>query len=151
MGAGSTKAGRGGAGFDPPTITVPVVSVPPIALRYEGELRDWALADTGQYRSVTSTEQGMILSICVTQGQIKSNVTLGNTLSDIQYLGSPNLQADCEDRVRNSNPAKALVAAGKAKIVRVIVQTAKGRLQVEMQFKALDAPNSQVLSGKWSN
>lgn len=151
MGAGSTGAGRGGAGFDPPFVNVPVVSAPPVALRYEGLVKDWVLDDPGNYRSVTSTEQGMILSICVNQGQIKSSPQTGNTLDQIVYLGGASLQSDVEDRIRNSNPAKALIAAGKAKITRIVVQTTRFRLMVEVFFKALDTPNSPILSRTWSN
>lgn len=151
MGAGSNGAGVGGAGFDPPFVNVEPVSLPPVALRYEGLTKDFVIDDSGNYRSVTSTEQGMIISICFNQGQIKSSPQTGNTLDQIVYLGSANLQADVEDRIRNANPAKALIAAGKASIRNIVVQTTGGRLAVEVFFKALDAPNSQTLSRKWSN
>lgn len=141
----------GGAGFDPPFVNTPAVSVPPVALRYEGLLKDWVLDAPGNYRSVTSTEQGMITSICVNQGQIKSSPQTGNTLDQIVYLGSPTLQADVEDRIRKSNPAAALVASGKARISKIVVQTSGGRLIAEVFFQALDTPNSKVLSRKWSN
>lgn len=141
----------GGAGFTPPFVNVVLVSAPPVALRYEGLIKDWVLDDPGNYRSVTSTEQGMITAICFNQGQIKSSPQTGNTLDQIVYLGGANLQADVEDRIRNANPAKALLAAGKAKIIRTVVQTTKNRLLVEVFFKALDAPNSPTLSRKWSN
>ena len=152
MGAGSTGAGRGGAGFTPPVQAVVPVVAPPVALRFEGSVKDWVTDDSGaNYRSVTSTEQGMIMSIAVEQGQIKSSPLTGHTLREIVYLGQKNLQADVEDRLRNANPAKALIAAGKAAIVRVLVQVSNRKLEVEMFFKALDTPNRQVLSSKWSN
>ena len=151
MGAGSSGAGVGGAGFDVPTPGTLTVQAPPIALRYEGSLRDWVLGANGSYRSVTSTEQGMILSICVSQGQIKSSPQTGNTLNQIIYLGAKNLRADVENRVRNSNPAKRLVASGKAAITKIVIDTSNKSLVVEMFFKALDAPNSPELSRKWSN
>jgi len=93
----------------------------------------------------------MILSICVSQGQIKSSPQTGNTLNQIIYLGAKNLRADVENRVRNSNPAKRLVASGKAAITRIVIDTSNKSLVVEMFFKALDAPNSPELSRKWSN
>lgn len=151
MGAGSAGAGVGGAGFDVPTPGAIAVQAPPLALRYEGSLRDWAKDENGNYRSVTSTEQGMILSICVSQGQIKSSPQTGNTLNQIVYLGAKNLKADVENRVRNSNPAKRLVASGKATIVKIVVDVTNKSLVVEMFFKALDAPNSPLLRAKWSN
>jgi len=151
MGAGSSGAGRGRAGITLAPPVVPVSSSAPVALRYEGSAKDWVLTGDGGYRSVTSTEQGMILSICVNQGDIKSSPLTGNTLRRIKYLGANNLQADCEDRVRNSNPAKRLVATGKAKITKIVVQASNKKLVVEMFFKALDAPNSPELSAKWSN
>lgn len=151
MGAGSSGAGVGGAGFDVPVPGVLVAQAPPLALRYEGSLRDWVLDVNGSYRSVTSTEQGMILSICVSQKQIKSSPQTGNTLNQIVYLGSKNLQADVENRVRNSNPAKRLVASGKALITKIVVDVSNKSLVVEMFFKALDAPNSPLLRAKWSN
>jgi hypothetical protein len=152
MGAGSEGAGTGGAGLDVPEAGLMPAPNPPVALRFEGLNSDWVLQpDSGDYRSVTSTEQGMILSICVNQGQIKSSTTTGNTLDQIQYLGGKNLQADVEDRLRNANPAKALIAAGKAKFVNIEVQSSGQRLLVAASFQALDAPKSQILKRTWSN
>ena len=75
----------------------------------------------------------------------------GNTLNQIVYLGSPSLQADVENRIRNSNPAKRLVAEGKAQIVKVETEVTGGKLAVAVTFRALDAPNSSLLKRAWSN
>lgn len=151
MGAGSERAGSGSAGYDAPDSGILPVKAPPVALRFEGSVKDWVKDTAGNYRSVTSTEQGMILSICVSQGQIKSSPKTGHTLREIKYLGANNLKADVENRVRNSNPAKRLVAAGKAEIIKIVVDVSNKSLVVQMYFKALDAPNSPLLNRTWSN
>lgn len=151
MGAGSESAGGGSAGYDSPAPGALAIKAPPVALRYEGSARDWVLDAAGNYRSVTSTEQGMILSICVDQGSIKSSTTTGNTLRQIRYLSAKNLKADVENRVRNSNPAKRLVATGKAEIVKIVIDVSNKSLVVQMFFRALDAPNSPLLNRTWSN
>lgn len=151
MGVGNASAGTGSAGFNSPAPGTPAIQAPPVALRFEGAVKNWVLDANGNYRSVTSTEQGMIISIAFSQGKIKSSTKTGNTLHEIKYLGAKSLRADVENRVRNSNPAKRLVAAGKAVITGIVIDVSTGRLVVEMFFKALDAPKSPELSSKWSN
>lgn len=149
MGAGSSAAGVGGAGlYVPETATLPQLR-PVEALRYEGLVKDWVIDDQQNYESVTSTEQGMTLAICVNQGQIKSSPEVGNTLDQIVYLGSTNLQADVEDRIRNANPAKSLIAAGKARINKIVVQSQKTRLMVQVFFETLDSPTPKKTDRTW--
>lgn len=150
MSAGANAAGIGGAGLYVPVAAVLPKQLPPEALRFEGLVKDWVLDEPGNYQSVTSTEQGMALSICVNQGQIKSSPTTGNTLDQIVYLGGNNLQADVEDRIRNSNPAKALIAAGKASLIRIVVQSQRSRLMARVFFKTLDSPTPKFLDHSWS-
>jgi len=151
MGIGTEPAGHGRAGLDTPYVNVQRAKRPPVALRYEGATKDWPTDADGNYRSVTSTEQGMMLSVTVSQGQIKSSTQTGNTLHEIKYLGAKNLRSDVENRIRNSNPAKALVAAGKARIVKIDVAISNKKLVATTYFQALDKPNSPLLSGTWSN
>lgn len=144
-GAGDFPAGSGPAGSDPIITSPAAPTLTPGAIRYEGRTRGWVMGDDGQYVKVHPIEQAVALSMCVRKGSLKSAPNVGNTLFEIEYLGTPELGADIEDRVRNSFPLSQLVANGDVEIVR-IEHDEKDALAVALYFKNLRSvdPSKQL-------
>jgi hypothetical protein len=137
-GVGSFPAGSGPAGALPVVDSAPRAPLAVGAIRYEGRTRGWIQADDGQYVKVHPIEQAVALSMCTAKGSLKSAPQVGNTLFEIEYLGSPDQEADVEDRVRNAFPLSALVTAGDVEIVRIEQDESNG-LSVILYFKNLRA------------
>ncbi len=135
-GVGSFPAGSGPAGFDPVQISPPKAAVAKGALRYEGRTRAWVRAGDGQYVKLHPVEQAVALSMCTRKGSLKSAPKVGNTLFEIEYLGSPDLGSDVEDRVLNAFPLSALIKNGDVRIVRIDHDESNG-LAVALYFKNL--------------
>lgn len=146
MSAGEFPAGTAPAGANPVISSVSARPKRPAAIRYEGSIRDWRItAATGAYEAVTPVEQGMVLSLCVRQGQIKSSPTTGHTLGEILYLGGQDLEADVRDRVMRSNPLARLVAERQAAVKRIDVQDVSGQLRVAVYFVDLTQDPTRLL------
>jgi hypothetical protein len=135
-GAGTFPAGSGPAGFDPILRSAPRKPVAQGAIRYEGKTRGWVRADDGQYVKLHPIEQAVALSMCTRKGTLRSAPKVGNTLFEIEYLGSPDIGADVEDRVRNAFPLSSLVAAGDVEIIKIDHDETNG-LAVILYFKNL--------------
>lgn len=144
-GAGSFPGGFGPSGADPVTSTFAPRAKRPVALRYEGSTADWSKDHDGNYKAVTPVEQGVALSLCVRQGDIKSSPTTGNTIHEIVYLDKNTLKADIEDRVKRSNPLARLLAEGQAELVRIDHEVTANGLKVAVYFKDLTADKSRTL------
>ena len=110
------------------------------AIRYEGRTRGWVLDAGGQYVKLHPVEQAVALAMCTRKGSLKSAPKVGNTLFEIEYLGSPDIGADVEDRVRNAFPLSDLVRAGDVEIVKIDHDETNG-LIVTLYFKNLRATN----------
>jgi hypothetical protein len=139
-GVGSFAAGSGPAGFDP---ILKRPAAPPVALgaiRYEGRTRGWVQDESGQYVKLHPVEQAVALAMCTRKGSLKSAPRVGNTLFEIEYLGSPDLGADVEDRVRNAFPLSDLVRSGDVEIVKIEHDESNG-LVVALYFKNLRSAN----------
>jgi hypothetical protein len=146
MTAGVYPAGVGPAGIAPVTTTTSVQVERPSAMRYEGSVSDWMLYDaTGGYQAVTPVEQGVILSLCVRRGQLKSSPTTGNTIHEIEYLGGENLEADVRDRVLTSVPLKSFIADGSASVDKIVVQEHDNRLLAQVFFRDLTRDPNRIL------
>jgi hypothetical protein len=146
MTTGVYPAGIGPAGANP--IVAGASSRPkrPTAIRYEGAVRDWTIYDgTGGYQAVTPVEQGVVLSLCVRQGQISASPLTGHTLNDIETLDPVTIEADASDRVRLSNPLARLVRDGQAAIKKIDVQIVSNQLRVAVYFFDLTRDRTRVL------
>ncbi len=137
-GAGAFPGGSGPAGSDPVFTSDAPGAIVAGAIRYEGKTRGWEQDDNGQYVKVHPIEQAVALSMCTRLGSLKSAPRVGNTLFEIEYLGSPDLGADIEDRVRNAFPLSQLVANGDVEIVK-IDHDETDALAVALYFKNLRA------------
>jgi hypothetical protein len=145
MPAGSYPAGLAPAGAAPVQTGMSTTPKQPVAIRYEGATRDWALDDAANYKAVTPVEQGVVLSLCVKQGDIKSSITTGNTLHEIEYLGNEDLGADIRDRVLTSNPLARFISEGQAAVTRIDHEGAPNGFKVAVYFKDLTADKNRVL------
>jgi hypothetical protein len=114
-------------------------------LRYEGTVSDWVIDGPGNYRAVTPVEQGVALSLCVRQGDIKSSPTTGNTLHEITHLGGDDLDNDIRNRVLTANPLARLIRDKQAEVVRIDKEIGKQGFKVALHFKDLTADKSRVL------
>ncbi len=149
-GIGSESAGSGLSGIGSVVIGItPKKTIVP-AMRFEGSSRDWELDAKNNFVAVTPNEQGVVLSMCVNQGDIKSSPTTGNTIGQIQYLGSPNLGADVTNRVMTSNPIARLVAAGAVSIEKIDYSTAGNKLAVVVYFRDLEVDPNRLNPVSWS-
>lgn len=119
------------------------------AMRYEGSTKDWELDQDNNFVGVTPNEQAVVLSMCVRQGSIKSSPTTGNTLGEILYLGSPNIEADITNRVMLSNPIARLVDSGSISIQRIAYLTGKFGLRVAVYFADLDVDPNKIIPVHW--
>lgn len=145
-GAGLFPGGIGPAGADPATVTTIIRSGRPTAIRYEGAVRDWTIyGPTGGYQAVTNVEQGVVLSLCVRQKQIKSSPLTGHTLDEIEYLGGQDLDADVRDRVMRSNPLARLLADKQASVKKIDVQVVSNQLRVAVYFVDLTRDKNRIL------
>lgn len=139
-------AGIEPAGADPIVAGVSIRAKRPTAIRYEGAVRDWTIYDgTGGYQAVTPVEQGVVLSLCVRQGQITSSPLTGHTLNDIETLDPQTIDADASDRVRLSNPLARLVRDGQAEIKKIDVQIVANQLRVALYFADLTRDRTRIL------
>lgn len=145
MSAGIWPAGLEPAGADPVQSGYTTTPKRPVAIRFEGITRDWALDSAANYKAVTPVEQGVALSLCVKQGDIKSSPTTGNTLHQIEYLGGADLGADIRDRVLTSNPLARLVADREAEVTKIDHEEAANGFKVAVYFKDLTADKNRVL------
>jgi hypothetical protein len=143
--SGIWPAGYAPAGVAPSESGYTTTPKRPVAIRYEGSTRDWALDSAANYKAVTTVEQGVALSLCVKQGDIKSSPTTGNTLHEIEYLGGSDLGADIRDRVLTSNPLARLIADGEAEVTRIDHEEAMNGFKVAVYFKDLTADKNRVL------
>lgn len=146
MTAGLYPGGVGPAGVAPISSSAPIKVKRPVALRYEGVVSDWVIhSGTGAYQAVTPVEQGVVLSLCIRQGHIKSSPSTGNTLHEIEYLDSATLAADIEDRVRRSNPLARYLAEGQVEVSRIEHERGAHGFKVAVYFKDLTADKSRIL------
>ncbi|MBA2687504.1 MAG: hypothetical protein H0U64_05340 [Gemmatimonadaceae bacterium] len=145
MSAGLFPAGIQPAGADPIQTGYSTKPKRPTAMRYEGATRDWALDELDNYKAVTPTEQAVVLSICVRQGDIKSSPKTGSTLQEIVYLGGEDLGADIRDRVLTSNPLARLIADGQAEVTDIRHEETPSGFKVAVYFKDLTADKSRIL------
>jgi len=145
-GAGSFSAGSGPAGSDPVITSDPRAPIRTGARRYEGATRDWVRSDDGQFVLLDPIEQAVALSMCVRRGQLKSAPKVGNTLFEITYLGSPDLDADVQARVRDAFPLSDLVKAGDVEIVRIDSDDTGAGVAAVLYFKNLRRNPNLTLS-----
>ncbi len=118
-------------------------------MRYEGSVKDWQLDEDNNFIGVTPNEQAVVLSMCIRQGSVKSSPETGNTLYQIEYLGSPNLGADITNRVMQSNPIARLVAEGSVSINKIDYQASRLGLKVAVYFSDLDVDPNKVVVAHW--
>lgn len=118
-------------------------------MRYEGSLKDWELDEAYNFVGVTPNEQAVVLSMCIRQGSIRSSPSTGNTLSEIVYLGSPNLEADITNRVMLSNPISRLSSDGKVLIKKIQYLTGKFGLRVAVYFADLEVDPNKIIQVHW--
>ncbi|HEY3254603.1 MAG TPA: hypothetical protein VGJ91_11665 [Polyangiaceae bacterium] len=137
-GVGYFPAGSGPAGASPVVSSPRRAPVAKGALRYEGKTRGWVQDGSGQYVKLHPVEQAVALSMCTRKGSLKSAPNVGNTLFEVEYLDTPDIVADIEDRVRNAFPLSQLVAAGDVEIVKIDHDVSNGLL-VTLYFKNLRA------------
>ncbi len=134
------------AGASPIVTSPPRKAKRPTAIRYEGAVRDWTIYDsTGGYQAVTPVEQGVALSLMVSQGQITSSPTTGHTLNEIETLDETTIEADASDRVRRANPLARLVRDRKAAIKKIDVQVVANQLRVAVYFVDLTRDKNRML------
>jgi hypothetical protein len=108
------------------------------ALRYNGGSKDWSQSGSpAVIDTIHWVDQGMALSVLVPQGSIQSSPSSGSTLHEIHYLGTPNLKAEVQARIEQSNPAARFIAAGQARIERIDVETQSGKLAVAVYYQNL--------------
>lgn len=149
-GIGAGSAGSGLSGIDGVVVgTTSKKTIVP-AMRYEGSAKDWVLDVNGNFRAVSPNEQAVALSMSVKQGDIKSSPTTGNTLYQIEYLGSANIGADVTNRVMQSNPIARLVADGSISIDKVDYSTKGKKLAVAVYFRDLDVDPNIINRVNWS-
>ena len=143
MGAGSFASGLGPSGFDPIEIGVSVDPVTPQALRYEGGTTDWIILEDGNFDGVHWVEQAFALGCLVPKGSLKSSPDVGNTVQEIRYLGGVDIAAELDDRIRNANPIKTLLANGQAELVRIDHAVMPGGgLKYAVYFRNLLTPSA---------
>jgi hypothetical protein len=146
MSAGLYPGGVEPAGAAPVSTSVSNPPKRPVAIRYEGIVSDWVIqTTTGAYSAVTPVEQGVVLSLMIRQGDIKSSPTTGNTLNEIEYLNGQTLAADIDDRVRRSNPLARYLDEKQAEIVRIDHEIGANGFKVAVYFKDLTADKNRVL------
>lgn len=145
MSAGSWPGGFGPAGAAPVQSGSTTKPKQPVAIRYEGFTRDFALDNEANYKAVTPVEQGVALSLCVRQGDIKSSPTTGNTLHEIVYLGNSDLGADISDRVLTSNPLARFIAERQAEVVLIDHEETQNGFKVAVYFKDLTGDKNRIL------
>jgi hypothetical protein len=151
-GAGAEMAGSSLSGFDAAVVGVTPKRTVVAAMRYEGSSKDWELVAGGNFAAVTPNEQGAALSMAIKKGSIKSSPDTGNTLHEIIYLGSPNLETDITNRVMSSNPISRLVAENSISIDKILYQVTKYGLKVATYFRDLDVdPNRLAGPATWSS
>jgi len=125
----SAAYATGPFGQDPTEVEAPVQrTATAAALHYDGTLRDWLLDANGVPVPADPTDVGMALSFCD---------PLNNDLFSIEYLGLPDTQKRLEDIVANAQPAKRLVAEGKAKIMSVDYEEQERGLKVLVRYQNL--------------
>lgn len=146
MTAGLYPAGVGPAGVAPVSTGTAYRVTRPAAIRYEGETKDWALDSTGGYRRVTPVEQGVILSLSVKKGDLKSSPEIGHTLHEIAYLGTPDVESDARDRLLRSKPLASYIADGSAAVKRIDVQSTENSLRARVFFVDLTGDPNKILS-----
>jgi hypothetical protein len=149
-GAGSGSAGSTLSGSDGIVTGVTYKKTVVAAMRYEGSVKGWELDANNNFAAVTPNEQGVVLSMAVRKGSIMSSPETGNTLHEILYFGSPNIESDITNRVMTSNPIARLVAAGSVSIERILYQVTKKCLKVAVYFKDLDVDKNRVNPVHWS-
>lgn len=146
MSAGSFPGGIGPAGVDPSASGYAVARPKqPVAVRYDGATADWTLDGGGNYRAVTPVEQGVALSLCVRQGDIKSSPTTGNTLHEITHLGGADLADDIKKRVMTANPLARFIGEKQAEVIRIDHEISKQGFKVAVYFRDLTADKTRVL------
>jgi hypothetical protein len=151
MGAGSARAGLGLSGVNPVIPGSDPTKTNVVAMRYEGSTKDWELDANNNFAAVTPNEQGVVLSMSINQGDIKSSPTTGNTIGQIEYLGATNLGQDVTNRVMTSNPIARLVAAGSVSIDKIDYKIVnKNKLAVVVYFRDLDVDPNRVNPVTWS-
>ncbi len=151
MGVGSSKAGLGLSGVDPVIPGSDPTKTRVAAMRYEGSTQDWQLDVNGNFAAVTPNEQGVVLSLAIKQGDIKSSPTTGSTLHQIEYLGAQNLGADITNRVMTSNPIARLVAAKSVSIDKIDFQIVnRNKLAIAVYFRDLDVDPNVLNRATWS-
>lgn len=150
-GAGSSSAGSGLSGIGGVTVGTTSTKTRVVAMRYEGSVKDWQLDANNNFAAVTPNEQGVVLSVAIKQGSIKSSPTTGSTLHEIVYLGSPNLGADITNRVMLSNPIARLVSDGAVSIDKIDYQIIGGnRLAIAVYFRDLEVDPNFLNRTNWS-
>lgn len=151
MGAGSARAGLGLSGADPVVPGSDPSKTVVVAMRYEGSTQDWQLDSNRNFAAVTPNEQGVVLSLAINQGDLKSSPTTGSTLRQIPYLGSPNLGADIANRVNTSNPIARLLSSGSISIDKIDYQVVnRNKLAIVVYFRDLDVDPNRVNPVTWS-
>jgi hypothetical protein len=134
----SSAWAAGPFGLDPRATEAPIQRVAtPSAQHYDGALRDWQLDANGIPLPADPVDVGMVLSF------IDPN---NNTFGAIRYLGAPDMQKQLEDAAANAQPAKRLIAEGKAKIVSVTYDDTLTRsLKVLICYKNLVTGQSNTV------
>lgn len=154
MGAGSVGAGLGLSGVNPIIPGADPKKTRVRAMRYEGSSKDWQLDANNNFAAVTPNEQGVVLSLAIRQGDIKSSPSTGNTLHQIAYLGSENLGSDISNRVLLSNPIARLLSAGSISIDKIdfsiISKGSEKKLAVAVYFRDLDVDPNVLNRANWS-
>ena len=122
-------------GFGPlQTPTVIGARTVPEALWWDGTTKQWQM-DGDQWSSVHPVDQAMMLGCCFRLGSIPSAPDIGNTVFEINSLGSPNIRDDVEARIRIANPVARMITEGKAVIDSVDTEVqAGGRLLVQVAY-----------------
>jgi hypothetical protein len=132
--------GRYPSGSGPASVSLPIPlaqQVPVVPAR--GRLyvaQDWRLNVVGGDYQATADEidAGMSIAMSVIQGSYKPDKTIGNTLNQIKYLGTPQQHSDVVNRVNNSNPTARLLASGDVAIASVREEVTRFGMTVHVDY-----------------
>lgn len=97
---------------------------------------DWRLNVVGGNYQATADEidSGMALAMSIPMGSFKADPTLGNSLHQIKYLGTPSLHTDVANRIYTSNPTARFIANGDVAIISIREETSKLGLTVHVDY-----------------
>ncbi len=140
MGAGQQGAGLGPAGLDPlPDVTDPPLGVPPVALLFDGETKDFPLDSQGRYRSVGIGAQKAQLALLRQFGKLPIAITQGLDMDGVVPVAGTKLSAEVNSRVRAALAQP--LAAREIHIIDIQGESpVRGGIKISVRFNDLTDP-----------